>query len=1054
MLINDRKIYMSASRPSELDAGLELQKKKKVKSIHFNNAKKTILGEVEDLDLYHTVITFNGQNNIEEIKCNCGTSTDRHRGCRHAIATLKQAQILIEKSKNKQLILEKTIHDMINNFSETIYNDTMVKIPVKIEIYLEPETYRGESVLQLTLKVGIDKMYVVKNIKEFIYAFDQHEEIEFGKSFVLNPIYQCIPKDYEDFIDLLKDFYETNNYNSINYKSLILTQKQIKKVLKTLTNQMIYYKRNQNNTLVQTYITDEILEGLLKLDDQNETITLNLSEFKKIEPVTQDYEFIFYDYQIYHLSPALIKRYHPFIQAATQAPSIQFKGKNRQDFIAKVIPYLPEEVEIPDTIKDSYIQLPFEASLYLDKQDQMIMATPIFKYGNYEFNPIEVKEDNILLNHRILIREIKKEEELMNIFDNAKFKVQPKFLYIDKEEDVIHFVEKYLPLLHSNMEIFYSDQFKTIVKKRSLSSSIRYNEETQLFEIDFQFDDLSLAQIKELLNSYKLKQKYFRLKDGSFISLDDKKTIDFLNSLDYLDIDYNELASTHLDLTLSQAMFLNSNYDIDQSDHHFDEMIQTITSHDYVQQVVPEHLKATLRDYQINGYSWLKMLNQFHLGGILADDMGLGKTLQTITFLYDEIQQNNQPNLIICPTSLVYNWEEEIKKFAPSIRYLIVSGSIQRRKEKIDHIKDYQLIITSYPLLKKDIEYYKNIHFNHCFLDEAQYIKNPTSQNARSVKLIRANTRYALTGTPMENSLDELWSIFDFIMPGMLLSHNKFRKLYEIPIIKGKDKQIKRKLMNRIKPFILRRMKTEVLSELPDKIESKYTIELTQEQKNLYVSTLETMRQSLNKDIEKDGFEKSQLKILTALTRLRQLCNHPSLYIQNYYGSSGKLDALNEIIDEALQNNHKILIFSQFTSMLHIIEDQLKIKEIPYVYLDGNTPMEQRVKYVKNFNEGDTPIFLVSLKAGGTGLNLTGANMVIHVDPWWNPAVEQQATDRAYRIGQTKNVQVIKLVTKGTIEEKIYDLQQQKISLIDSIIQPGETFINKLTKEEVIDLFK
>ena len=642
----------------------------------------------------------------------------------------------------------------------------------------------------------------------------------------------------------------------------------------------------------------------------------------------------------------------------------------------------------------------------------------------------------------------------MNIFDSAKFKVQPKFLYIDKEEDVIRFVEKYLPLLHSNMEIFYSDQFKTIVKKRSLSSSIRYNEETQLFEIDFQFDDLSLAQIKELLNSYKLKQKYFRLKDGSFISLDDKKTIDFLNSLDYLDIDYNELASTHLDLTLSQAMFLNSNYDIDQSDHHFDQMIQTITSHDYVQQVVPEHLKATLRDYQINGYSWLKMLNQFHLGGILADDMGLGKTLQTITFLYDEIQQDNQPNLIICPTSLVYNWEEEIKKFAPSIRYLIVSGSIQRRKEKIDHINDYQLIITSYPLLKKDIEYYKNIHFNHCFLDEAQYIKNPTSQNARSVKLIRANTRYALTGTPMENSLDELWSIFDFIMPGMLLSHNKFRKLYEIPIIKEKDKQIKRKLMNRIKPFILRRMKTEVLSELPDKIESKYTIELTQEQKNLYVSTLETMRQSLNKDIEKDGFEKSQLKILTALTRLRQLCNHPSLYIQNYYGSSGKLDALNEIIDEALQNNHKILIFSQFTSMLHIIEDQLKIKEIPYVYLDGNTPMEQRVKYVKNFNEGDTPIFLVSLKAGGTGLNLTGANMVIHVDPWWNPAVEQQATDRAYRIGQTKNVQVIKLVTKGTIEEKIYDLQQQKISLIDSIIQPGETFINKLTKEEVIDLFK
>ena len=322
------------------------------------------------------------------------------------------------------------------------------------------------------------------------------------------------------------------------------------------------------------------------------------------------------------------------------------------------------------------------------------------------------------------------------------------------------------------------------------------------------------------------------------------------------------------------------------------------------------------------------------------------------------------------------------------------------------------------------------------------------------MKLLRAKTRYALTGTPMENSLDELWSIFDFVMPGMLLSHYKFRETYEIPIIKDENKAVKKKLIKRIKPFILRRMKSDVLTELPDKIESKYTIDLSTEQKELYLATLEETRQSINKEIAEDGLEKSHIKIFAALTRLRQLCNHPSLFIQNYYGGSGKLDALNEIIDEAIENHHKILIFSQFTSMLHIIEDQLKVKEISYGYLDGSTPMEVRGKYVKEFNDGDIPIFLVSLKAGGTGLNLTGANIVIHVDPWWNPAVEQQATDRAYRIGQTKNVQVIKLVTKGTIEEKIYELQQRKLSLIDSIIQPGETFISKLSQDEIMDLFK
>ena len=291
-------------------------------------------------------------------------------------------------------------------------------------------------------------------------------------------------------------------------------------------------------------------------------------------------------------------------------------------------------------------------------------------------------------------------------------------------------------------------------------------------------------------------------------------------------------------------------------------------------------------------------------------------------------------------------------------------------------------------------------------------------------------------------------------MPGLLLTHYKFKEMYELPIIKDQDKKTHKKLMKRIQPFILRRMKNDVLKELPDKIETKYLIDLSPKQKELYLALLQETQQNIANEVNKNGYEKSQIQILAALTRLRQLCNHPSLFLDNYYGTSGKIEALNEIIDDAIESNHKILIFSQFTSMLHLIEEQLKLKEISYGYLDGITPMETRQKVVREFNEGESLIFLVSLKAGGTGLNLTGANMVIHVDPWWNPAVEQQATDRAYRIGQTRNVQVIKLIAKGTIEEKIYELQQRKLELIDSMIKPGETFISKLSKEEMLSLFE
>lgn len=1053
MIITERKIYMLGSTPRHLDDGFSLQRNGKVNQLRFKNDEKSIQAVVEDDDSHPTFIQFNSQNNISSYHCDCQEARHLNGACKHVIATLKQAQIVIDESRKTQALQEASIHEILNSFSDALIMDTISKQSVKIEVYLRLIQDDIRFVANLYLKIGLDKMYIVKNLRELLEAFDLNDEIDYGKSFTLIPEYHQLPKSLKEFFKVIQDIHEEGHDYYRTPKELLLNEHYLKKILKSL-NQHSIYMEGISTHIIQVFINDDPFIGPIKIKGNQHRIELDLSGFERIIPITRDFHYILYDQQVFYLNNELRNQYTPFLKAAKQTQTrLVFRNNDLQTFITKVIPFLPNEIEVPDDIRESYFQLPLVASLYLDKTNQSIIATPMFKYGNFEFNPIKTN-DVIVLNNKLLIRELNKEEELLNLLGHANFKVQPEHFYIDDEEDVIYFVEKYLPILKNNMEIYYSDTFKAIVKKRSLKSTIRYNESLNLFEVNFGLEGVAFGELKEIMRSYKLKQKYYRLLDGSFISLDDKQTQEFIQSMEYFDIDLDKLRKPNVSLTISEALFLNASIDLDDNDGYFKTLVEQIGKQTLPTFSIDSSLQPIMREYQVVGFNWLKTLSQYHLGGVLADDMGLGKTLQTIAFLKDECRINTKPNLIVCPTSLVYNWEDELKRFAPDLRYLIISGNVASRKELIKQISDYQIIITSYPLLRKDIEHYDSFHFNHCILDEAQYIKNSSSQNARTVKLIRANTRYALTGTPMENSLEELWSIFDFVMPGMLLTHQKFRTLYEIPIVKDQNRTVQKRLINRIKPFILRRMKTEVLTELPDKIESKYSIDLLAEQKELYLATLEQTRKDIHSEIKNEGLQKSHIKIFAALIRLRQLCNHPSLFLDNYYGSSGKLDALNEIVDEALSNSSKILIFSQFTSMLHLIEDQLKLKEINYSYLDGSTPMEQRQKQVKEFNEGDVPIFLISLKAGGTGLNLTGANMVIHVDPWWNPAVEQQATDRAYRLGQTKNVQVIKLISKGTIEEKIYELQQSKQSLIDSIIQPGETLLSKLSENEILDLFK
>ena len=535
-------------------------------------------------------------------------------------------------------------------------------------------------------------------------------------------------------------------------------------------------------------------------------------------------------------------------------------------------------------------------------------------------------------------------------------------------------------------------------------------------------------ELQDIMQKYKLKKKYYRLKNGDFIDLEESHDIEFLDKLvTGMDLDYTDLEKEEIRLPVNRTLYLNEllkKQEISNvsKNSEFKKIVENM-EHDNINEeiFIPENMDKILRDYQKIGFRWLKVLDSYHFGGILADDMGLGKTLQVISIVLDYVQKSGKDRkttIVVSPSSLTLNWKNEVQKFAPDLKIQVIRGNAVERKEIISNIENYDIVITSYDLLKRDISIYneKNYCFKYVIADEAQYMKNSNTQNAKAIKKLNAETRFALTGTPIENSLAELWSIFDFVMPGYLFSYKKFKSLYETPIVKEQDEQAMKKLKMLIEPFILRRNKTDVLTELPEKTITVVNNQMEQEQELIYLSYLSKIKKEVAEEINMNGFEKSQIKILAGLTRLRQICCHPGLFLKDYKGMSSKLSQCMEIMDDAIQSNHKILLFSGYTSMFEIIEKQLRTMNIKYFKLTGNTKVDERIALVDEFNTNpDIKVFLISLKAGGTGLNLTGADMVIHYDPWWNASAENQATDRAYRICQKNNVQVYKLITKNSI---------------------------------------
>ena len=744
-------------------------------------------------------------------------------------------------------------------------------------------------------------------------------------------------------------------------------------------------------------------------------------------------------------------------------PQIRFKREELPSFCSLVYPKLKDEIsldKLDESIINKYVPQELYIKLYLDyDKNNYITADIKFVYGDVEFNPL--KDTNISV-----ARDVAKENEYLDIFVNTGFMLDKENgrLILADEEKIYNFLSEEIGLYMHKFEVLATDTFKQREIKKPKIGNIGIKLENDLLKIDLSKIDFNIEEIKSIMQKYKLKKKYHRLKDGSFLELEENETMDFIGSLlENEDISYKQIQEGELEMPISRGMYLdrliqNLNTNVEKNDE-YKKMVNQISKREIEDKIeLPKGLTSELRQYQITGFKWLKTLDNYKFGGILADDMGLGKTIQLLAVIqsYLEEEKNPNPSIVVCPSSLSLNWKNEINKFAPNIKTIVIHGNAEERANQIGNIEKYNLVITSYDLLKRDIEEYKakNYTFKYIIADEAQYIKNNNTQNAKVIKEIKAETRFALTGTPIENSLSELWSIFDFIMPGYLYSYRKFKEIYEVPIVKESDEWVLKKLKMLIEPFILRRTKQEVLTELPDKTVSILNNEMQDEQLKIYTSYMANAKREVNEELKENSFEKSQMKILALLMRLRQICCHPSLFISNYTGESSKLNQCIEVIKDAVLSGHKILLFSSYSSMLEIIGEELKKENIKHFKLTGQTKVGDRLKLVEEFNNSsDIKVFLISLKAGGTGLNLIGADMVIHYDPWWNLSAENQATDRTYRIGQKKNVQVYKLITKDSIEERIYELQEKKAELAKSMLSTETTFINKLTREDIMSLF-
>ena len=1055
-----------------------------------------VQGQIEDeTKVYQTRIFIKGSQ-IYDYSCSCAEGNSFRGPCVHAKA-LQEAFARQQKAEHTPPVsTSPEIRMMIREYT----NREVARILGEEErepVYLHPylQIRRGEVLLEA--RIGREKRYIVKNLLEFAQAVHSGKRVEYGKGMAFEHVPSAFAPESRPFLDLLleeadayiRHYEEMRGHAGLPLpvmRALTLGSAARDRLFDLLEGKEVQTEDEKGAERVCRVERKDPrfpVEVEARGDGIAVTVPSALTSFRGEQRL-----YVADGLHLFGCSELYTETMGVFLEQMEQGGRECGSRKEKRELLvgSRDIPLFYARVlegmealgilQSPEIDWEKYRPEALKARFEFDSDSpDELRLRPTLSYGDFTFSPLA--DEHV---PREICRDVPAEFYISRLITRyfSYWEDESGELVIRGDEEALYQVlSEGMPQFQEVGEVWLSESVRHLRVLPPPEVSMGVSLGGGWLDLKIETAGIDPAELLQVLSEYRQKKKYYRMKNGEFLQLSGGG----LQALDSLTADLgltkSEFQAGEAKIPAYRAFYLDSlsgdgRMKLFQRDEAYGMMVRDLKTAQSVSYAVPAVLEKTLREYQKIGYTWMRTLARYHFGGILADDMGLGKTLQVIALLTAFYQEKTEqkaagnegsgselplPSLIVCPASLVYNWGQEFARFSPEIRVLLIAGTAKERQEQLEEqmrmeaSEGAQVIITSYDLLKRDREAYLGRTFEYEIIDEAQVIKNAKTQGAKAVKEISANARFALTGTPVENRLSELWSIFDFLMPGFLYSYRKFRERYELPIVKNQDPEALTALRRMTGPFVLRRLKKDVLRELPGKEERIVYSAASGRQQKLYTASALKLKEALAGGAWSGN---GKLEVLSQLMRLRQICCDPALCFEDYTGESAKLETCVSLIASASAAGHKILLFSQFASMLERIQERLLQEGISSHLLVGATPKEERSRMVQAFASDEVPVFLISLKAGGTGLNLTAADIVIHYDPWWNVAAQNQATDRAYRIGQEKPVTVYKLILKDTIEENLLKLQNAKLALAAQVVSEGMVSLGDLSQNELMELFE
>ncbi|WZY00123.1 SNF2 helicase associated domain-containing protein [Bacillus sp. FSL W7-1360] len=985
--------------------------------------------------------------------CDCPAFAEYRGACKHIVAVLLALPAFIEKEEQERKRARMQTSMLLTEYEEIQPQQFQIKsrktLSVAYELTLElDEDDLVESIL-ISLRVGESRLYVVKHWFDFLEAIQEKETYPFTSNFT---------------------YYPNEHQFSVEDEAMLLEFHRLSRVVGILPGRDRYFsvpvvafssllaQLSHLNTKVSLYAYGGVIEkwplNMAQFSNEDSLFSFSLMEgdggmqlhgkiLANVYCPDEPSSYVLKEKVIFTLTDREARELDFLVHHFFEGEMIDYIPTDQlESFCSKVLPMLKRygTVELSETLREKISRQPLQGEVKIDYEGDRLLVDVRFCYGEVVRNPLS--EEEISDSSQVLVRDLETEQAVMSLLNLCPFKQEASQFVMENLEDIGAFLFEQLPPLKQHADVLLTNDARKLLFQPDTTPSVSVDVEgdSNWLDVGFAIEGISEDELSHVLQSLQQKKKYHRLSNGALMHLQSDDYVPLSEAVEALGIATKDLqANVHV--PLHKAFSLEDGQVGVRLSKKLYQLIRDVQSPEYSDWELPTGLVAHLRTYQETGFRWMRTLAKAGLGGVLADDMGLGKTLQTITHLQAEKEGGTSGKaLVIAPASVIFNWEKEVGRFAPALSVAVIAGTKANRDRIRQETASADVWITSYPLIQREADVYADERFHTLILDEAQAIKNEQAKTTKAVRSLKAASCFALSGTPIENRLDELYTLMQTVIPGLFGTKKQFKA------------RTHENIARLIRPFLLRRLKTEVLTELPDKIESVQYTELLETQKKYYLAQVKQLKEEVDDAIAKETFQKKRIEILAGLTKLRQLCCHPKLVTGADDAESGKLSRLLEYVEEALAAGQRLVIFSQFTSMLTIIKEAFIARNWDYFSLDGSTPASERLKLADQFNDGEKSLFLVSLKAGGTGLNLTGGDTVILYDTWWNPAIEEQAADRVYRFGQKKNVQVIKLIANGTIEEKILALHEKKKALVDAVIQPGEKQLSAMSVEEIKEL--